>query len=72
MVLLSLPVYCDGYKIPLIIGGDFNSTPDSGVHEYSSTGSVPLSPHHPLERVTLWGLADGLDLRCGRDHETDV
>ena len=39
------PVYTDGYKIPLIICGDFNSIPDSGVYKYLSTGSIP--PNHP-------------------------
>lgn len=35
------PVYTDGSKIPLIVSGDFNSLPDSGVYEYLSTGSLP-------------------------------
>lgn len=38
------PVYTDGAKIPTIVAGDFNSTPDSGVYEFLSTGTLP--PDH--------------------------
>ncbi|TFY60101.1 hypothetical protein EVJ58_g5361 [Rhodofomes roseus] len=34
------PVYSDGTKIPLIICGDFNSLPVSGVYEFLSNGTV--------------------------------
>ncbi|KAK9476781.1 Endonuclease/exonuclease/phosphatase [Lipomyces japonicus] len=33
--------YKDGTQIPLIIAGDFNSTPDSGVYQLFAKGSVP-------------------------------
>lgn len=33
--------YEDGSKIPMLICGDFNSVPDSGVYQLLSTGSVP-------------------------------
>ncbi|KAF8149473.1 Endonuclease/exonuclease/phosphatase [Crassisporium funariophilum] len=39
------PVYSDGTKIPLIVCGDFNSNPESGLYDLLSTGSVP--PTHP-------------------------
>ncbi|KAK9325548.1 Endonuclease/exonuclease/phosphatase [Lipomyces orientalis] len=32
--------YTSGKKIPMVIGGDFNSTPDSGVYQLLSKGSV--------------------------------
>ena len=38
------PIYTDMNKIPLIICGDFNSVPLSGVYEFLSKGSV--SKHH--------------------------
>ncbi|KAG6820282.1 hypothetical protein H0H93_002894 [Arthromyces matolae] len=39
------PHYSDGTKIPLIVCGDFNSSPESGLYEFMSTGQ--LSPTHP-------------------------
>ncbi|KAG6811599.1 hypothetical protein H0H92_006661 [Tricholoma furcatifolium] len=39
------PHYTDGTKIPLILCGDFNSVPESGVYEFLSTGQ--LSATHP-------------------------
>lgn len=54
------PVYTDGSKIPLIICGDFNSVPDSGVYEFLSTGNVP--PNHPDFMKHMYGkyTSDGL------------
>ncbi|KAL9055675.1 MAG: hypothetical protein Q9162_003401 [Coniocarpon cinnabarinum] len=37
--------YSNGPSVPLIICGDYNSTPGSGVHELLNTGSLP--PRHP-------------------------
>ncbi|KAJ6498967.1 glucose-repressible alcohol dehydrogenase transcriptional effector [Mycena sanguinolenta] len=39
------PVYAEGTKIPLIVCGDYNSMPSSGVYEFLSAGSLP--PTHP-------------------------
>ncbi len=39
------PTYSDGLKIPMIVCGDFNSVPDSGVYEFLNTGVVPKN--HP-------------------------
>ncbi|KAJ7268647.1 Endonuclease/exonuclease/phosphatase [Mycena haematopus] len=39
------PIYADGTKIPLIVCGDYNSMPSSGVYDFLSTGSLP--PTHP-------------------------
>lgn len=36
-----MPVYEDGSKIPLVLCGDFNSGPDSGVYQLLATGAVP-------------------------------
>ena len=44
VVLPAFPVYSNGYEIPLIIGGGFDSTPDSNTYEHLPTGSVPLHP----------------------------
>ncbi|KAH0828142.1 Endonuclease/exonuclease/phosphatase [Lanmaoa asiatica] len=49
----SSPVYDDGTKIPLIICGDFNSVPASGVCEFLSNGSAP--PDHPDFMSHLYG-----------------
>jgi CCR4-NOT transcription complex subunit 6 len=59
------PTYSDGSKIPLIICGDFNSVPISGVHEFLSTGS--LSANHPDFLSHTYGryTTDGLRHRLG-------
>jgi len=59
------PVYTDGTKIPLIVCGDFNSVPASGVYEFLSAGSAP--PDHPDFKSHLYGryTSDGLKHRLG-------
>ena len=59
------PVYTDGTKIPLIICGDFNSGPDSGVCEILSTGSLP--PDHPDFMSHMYGryTSEGIRHRLG-------
>jgi len=59
------PVYSDGTKIPLIICGDFNSVPSSGVFEFLANGTVP--PDHPDFMSHLYGryTIDGLRHRLG-------
>ncbi|KAF7321902.1 hypothetical protein MKEN_00712400 [Mycena kentingensis (nom. inval.)] len=39
------PTYSDGTKIPMILCGDFNSTPLSGVYDFLSSGT--LNANHP-------------------------
>ena len=61
------PTYSDGTKIPLIICGDFNSVPSSGVYDFLATGS--LAPNHPdflshtYGRYTSEGLRHKLNLK---------
>lgn len=59
------PVYADGTKIPLIICGDFNSGPESGVCEFLSTGSLP--PDHPDFMSHMYGryTSEGIRHRFG-------
>jgi CCR4-NOT transcription complex subunit 6 len=59
------PVYSDGSKIPLIICGDFNSVPSSGVYEFLSSGSAP--PNHPDFMKHMYGkyTSDGLRHKLG-------
>jgi CCR4-NOT transcription complex subunit 6 len=59
------PIYTDGTKIPLIICGDFNSGPDSGVCEFLSTGSLP--PDHPDFMSHMYGryTSEGIRHRLG-------
>jgi len=59
------PIYTDGTKIPLIICGDFNSGPDSGVCEILSTGSLP--PDHPDFMSHMYGryTSEGIRHRLG-------
>ncbi|KAF8971229.1 Endonuclease/exonuclease/phosphatase [Flammula alnicola] len=61
------PTYTDGSKIPLIVCGDFNSVPESGVYELLSTGSLP-STHldfmsHKYGRYTSEGIRHRLGLK---------
>ncbi|KAJ2919963.1 hypothetical protein MD484_g499, partial [Candolleomyces efflorescens] len=61
------PVYTEGAKIPVIICGDFNSNPASGLYEFMSSGH--LAPNHPefLEHAygvyTSEGLKHRLNLK---------
>ncbi|TDL26099.1 glucose-repressible alcohol dehydrogenase transcriptional effector [Rickenella mellea] len=59
------PVYTDGTKIPLIVCGDFNSGPESGVYEFLAKGTVPSD--HPDFMSHLYGdyTSEGLRHRLG-------
>lgn len=59
------PVYSDGTKIPLIVCGDFNSLPSSGVYEYLSTGVI--ASNHPDFMSHTYGkyTSDGLRHKLG-------
>ncbi|KAG6817489.1 hypothetical protein H0H87_008114 [Tephrocybe sp. NHM501043] len=59
------PHYTEGTKIPLIICGDFNSVPGSGVYEFLSNGTLP--PDHPDFLSHKYGrlTTDGLRHRLG-------
>ena len=47
------PIYSDGTKIPVLVCGDYNSIPASGVCEFLSQGNVP--PDHPDFLSHLYG-----------------
>lgn len=57
------PEITDGKKIPMIIAGDFNSTPDSGVYQLFSQGRCP--PNHPELNQRVYGkyTEDGMSHR---------
>ena len=61
------PVYSDGYKIPVIICGDFNSIPQSGVYEFLSNGVIPPDHEdfmsHAFGKYTTEGLRHRLGLK---------
>jgi CCR4-NOT transcription complex subunit 6 len=61
------PHYTDGTKIPLIVCGDFNSIPASGVYEFLSNGSVPYNHadfmSHMYGKYTSEGLRHKLGLK---------
>lgn len=59
------PIYHDGTKIPLIICGDFNSVPNSGVYEFLSNGTLP--PDHPDFMSHTYGryTSEGIRHRLG-------
>ncbi|KAI0823380.1 Endonuclease/exonuclease/phosphatase [Trametes gibbosa] len=59
------PLYSDAYKIPLVICGDFNSVPESGVYEFLSNGIVP--PDHEDFMSHLYGkyTSEGIRHRLG-------
>lgn len=49
-------------KVPIILGGDFNSTPDSGVFEFITKGSISQS-HPDLIGMDYKGFAEKVGLR---------
>ncbi|KAF8070084.1 glucose-repressible alcohol dehydrogenase transcriptional effector [Lyophyllum atratum] len=61
------PHYSDGTKIPLIICGDFNSVPESGVYEFLSTGQLSATHadfmSHKYGKYTTEGLRHRLGLK---------
>lgn len=59
------PIYTDGTKIPLIIAGDYNSVPSSGVYEFITNGT--LAPNHPDFLSHTYGryTSDGVRHRLG-------
>lgn len=61
------PSYSDATKIPLIVCGDFNSIPDSGVYEFLSSGSAPKDHEDFMDHVygsyTTDGLSHSLNLK---------
>lgn len=56
------PKYNSGSEIPLIVCGDFNSLPSSGVYEYLSHGSIDK------EHEDFMGLDYGNYIKDGRKH----
>lgn len=54
------PIYTDGTKIPMVLCGDFNSVPDSGVYSFLANGNVPSD--HPDFMSHIYGkfTSDGL------------
>ncbi|KAJ6594239.1 Endonuclease/exonuclease/phosphatase [Mycena capillaripes] len=65
MVRPPPPVYGDGTKIPLIVCGDYNSMPSSGVYDFLASGSLPAT--HPDFLSHTYGsyTSDGLRHKLG-------
>jgi len=61
------PTYSDGSKIPTLVCGDFNSSPDSGVYEFLANGQVdsdhPDFMSHVYGNYTSDGLRHRLNLK---------
>ncbi|KNZ80216.1 Glucose-repressible alcohol dehydrogenase transcriptional effector [Termitomyces sp. J132] len=61
------PHYTDGTKIPMIVCGDFNSIPESGLYEFISTGQLSASHPdflgHQYGKYTTEGLRHRLGLK---------
>lgn len=61
------PTYSDGTKIPLVICGDFNSVPQSGVFEFLTNGTLAADHadfmSHMYGRYTSEGLRHRLGLK---------
>jgi CCR4-NOT transcription complex subunit 6 len=59
--------YPDGTKIPIVVCGDFNSIPDSGVYEYMSRGTIHSShsdfQSHRYGKFTEVGMSHSFNLR---------
>jgi CCR4-NOT transcription complex subunit 6 len=66
------PHYPDGSTIPTVIGGDFNSLPESGVYEYLSKGRLPKNHDdfgaHIYGTYTSDGLDHNLHLKSAYSH----
>jgi CCR4-NOT transcription complex subunit 6 len=60
-----IPTYSDGSKIPLIICGDFNSVPSSGVYEFLANGHVPANHADFMSHVYGKYTSDGLRHKLG-------
>jgi hypothetical protein len=65
------PVYTDGSSIPLVLCGDFNSVPGSGVVDLLATGAIPPGHadwmHHRYGVYTDEGVHHGLALKNAYD-----
>ncbi|KAL5507043.1 CCR4 [Sanghuangporus vaninii] len=59
------PAYSDATKIPIIICGDFNSIPESGVYEFLANGAIPADHPDFLSRVYGQYTSEGLRHRLG-------
>ncbi|TFK18827.1 glucose-repressible alcohol dehydrogenase transcriptional effector [Coprinopsis marcescibilis] len=68
------PHYSDGTKIPVLICGDFNSTPDSSVYDFMSTGILEGNHtdflSHKYGKYTSDGMKHRLNLRSAYDAGT--
>lgn len=66
------PAYSEGNKIPMIVCGDFNSGPDSGVYEYLTNGTVAKNHddfmHHVYGNYTSEGLGHRFSLKSAYSH----
>jgi CCR4-NOT transcription complex subunit 6 len=59
------PSYSDATKIPLVICGDFNSVPGSGVYEFLSSGQVPRDHEDFMDHVYGVYTEEGLSHKLG-------
>jgi CCR4-NOT transcription complex subunit 6 len=59
------PNYTDGTKIPLIVCGDFNSVPTSGVYEFLANGTVPHNHADFMSHMYGKYTSDGLRHKLG-------
>jgi CCR4-NOT transcription complex subunit 6 len=66
------PAYSEGNKIPMIVCGDFNSLPNSGVYEYLTNGTVDKNHEDFMSHVygsyTSEGLAHRFALKSAYSH----
>lgn len=74
----KFPPYADQSRIPLVICGDFNSTPESGVYEYMAKGKIDsnhtdfqshrygkfteVGMTHPFSLKSAYAMKDGKEL----------
>ncbi|KAG7098475.1 hypothetical protein E1B28_000420 [Marasmius oreades] len=65
-------------ELPIVLCGDFNSLPSSGVYDFLSTGTIPKNhpdfKHFQYGRFTKHGMRHGLGLRsayAARDGQSD-
>lgn len=59
------PKYSDGSKIPVIVSGDFNSVPDSGLYEFLQNGVLSADHEDFMKHVYGRYTEEGLRHRLG-------
>lgn len=73
---IPAPIYTDGTKIPMILCGDFNSVPDSGVYSLLANGNVPSDHpdfmHHIYGKFTAEGIKHTVNFKSAYSGDFEL